>query len=301
MNSQLSPEVQPFFLRLNGSLNALFSQLWLSISSVNFYHDVYKNYRGYGVKYLFTISFISSVLYCLFIFNYISTLRDFFAARAPQNLSYETENIEYILQQLPNIDYDGRKISLDEEQPIYLYDKNNSKVAAIDIKNQLGYYERAKIPIIFSKDKIIVQVIEVTDKKKSDFNIEYSMIFGTIAKVLTNEVIKKDFANILSRVPKVFIYIIMPVIILFRFITILFEKSFIVILVYLLTNFFGPKSSMQTSIRIVLFSSGVPVLLQPIVSILAPEFKELIFLLQMFANLLLFVALLQIKKEVNKL
>lgn len=300
MNSQLSKQIQPFFLRLNAGLNALFSQLWLSVSSINFYHDVYKNYRGYGIKYLFTISFISSVIYCLFVFNYLSTLRDFFAAKVPQSLSYETENIEYILQQLPNIDYDGSNISLEEDQAIYLYDKNNNKVAAIDIKNQLGYNDRSKIPIIFSKDKIILKVIEVADKKKSDFNIEYSMIFGTIAKVLTNEVIKKDCAEILLRVPKIFIYIGMPVIIFFRFITILFEKSFIVILIYLLTSFFGPKASMKTSIRMVMFASGVPVLLQPIILLIMPGFKEIIFILQMFTNFLLFLALLQIKKETNQ-
>lgn len=61
-----------------GGLNALLRQLRLSISSIEFYKDVYKNYQGYGIRYLFTLSFIPSIIYCIFILNYIITLKDYF-------------------------------------------------------------------------------------------------------------------------------------------------------------------------------------------------------------------------------
>ncbi|WP_341755811.1 DUF1189 family protein [Candidatus Tisiphia endosymbiont of Ptychoptera albimana] len=272
----------------------LFHQLRLSISSINFYQDVYRSYTGYGIKYIFTVSFISSLIFCLFIFNYLLALTDYFT----ENRSTKsTTTIEYILKQLPEIYYDGSKILVDQDEAIYLLDENGNKIAVIDSKNQLPYSEKIKVPILFSSNNITLTTIEITDKKKSAFSIGYSKLFTSDQKILTEEVIKKHFSRILTQAPKVFIYILMPIMIVFRFVTILFEKSFIIILVYLLTNYFGPKSSWQTCTRIVLFSSGVPILLQPIIVIFLPELSGMVFFIQMFAYFLLFLGMLQIRSK----
>ena len=269
----------------------LYNQLRLSVSSIEFYQDVYKSYKGYGIKYVFTISFISSIIYCIFIFNYLVTLKDYFVEN---RLSNSTKTIEYIFKQLPVIYYDGSKILVEQDEPIFLLDEEGSKIAAIDTKNQLPYGERVKIPVIFGSDKIIVSTIEVTDQKKSTFNLEYSkLLIGQIN--LTEEVIKKQCANILSQSLRIFIYLIVPAVVLVRFCSILFEKSFIVLLVYLLTYLFGPKSTLQVCTRMVMFSSGVAILLQPIFIIFIPEFSSIVFFIQMFASLLLFLAMLKIR------
>ncbi|WP_425363629.1 DUF1189 family protein [Candidatus Tisiphia endosymbiont of Hybos culiciformis] len=272
----------------------LLHQLWLSISSVNFYQDVYKSYKGYGIKYIFTVSFISSLVYCIVIFNYLLLLTDYFTEN---RLTKSTITIDYILKQLPEIYYDGTKILVDQDDPIYLLDEDGNKLAVIDSKNQLSYSEKLKIPILFSSNNITLTTIEITDKKKSIFSIGYSKLFTADQKILTEEVIKKHFAKTLIQAPKIFIYILMPIIVAFRFVTILFEKSFIIILVYLLTNYFGPKSSWQTCIRITLFSSGVAILLQPMIVIFLPEFSSIIFCIQMFTSLLLLLAMLQIRSK----
>ncbi len=272
----------------------LFHQLWLSISSIKFYQDVYNSYKGYGIKYIFTVSFISSLIYCIVIFNYLLVLTDYFAEN---RLTKGTITIEYILKQLPEIYYDGTKILVDQDEPIYLLDENGNKLAVIDSKNQLSYSEKLKIPILFSSNNITLTTIEITDKKKSIFSIGYAKLFTADQKILTEEVIKSHFAKTLIQAPKIFIYILMPIIVAFRFVTILFEKSFIIILVYLLTNYFGPKSSWQTCIRITLFSSGVAVLLQPMIVIFLPELSSIIFCIQMFTSLLLLLAMLQIRSK----
>jgi Protein of unknown function (DUF1189) len=274
--------------------STLLNQLWLSISSVNFYQDVYKSYKGYGIKYIFAVSFISSLIYCIVIFNYLLVLTDYFTEN---RLTKGTITIEYIFKQLPEIYYDGSKISVDQDEPIYLLDENGNKLAAIDSKNQLSYGEKLKVPVLFSSNNITLTTVEITDKKKSVFNIGYAKLFTPDQKILTEEVIKKHFAKTLTQAPKIFIYILMPIIIAFRFITILFEKSFIIILVYLLTNYFGPKSSWQTCIRITLFSSGIAILLQPIIVIFLPEFSSIIFCIQMFTSLLLLLAMLRIRNK----
>ena len=269
----------------------LYNQLRLSISSVEFYEDVYRSYKGYGIKYVFTISFISSIIYCIFVFNYLLTLKDYFVENRS---SSSTKTIEYILKQLPSIYYDGSKILVEQDEPIYLLDEDGNKMAVIDAKNQLSYGDRIKIPVIFGSDKITISTIEVTDKKKNTFNLEYSKLFmGRIN--LTEEAIKEQFAKILSQALRIFIYLIVPIIVVVRFCTILFEKSFIVLLVYLLTTFFGPKSSVQACIRMVMFSSGLTILLQPILIIFIPGYSGVVFFIQMFANLLLFLGMLRIR------
>lgn len=269
----------------------LYNQLRLSVSSIEFYKDVYRSYKGYGIKYIFTISFISSIIYCIFIFNYLLTLKNYFVENRSSN---STKTIEYILKQLPFIYYDGSKIIVEQDEPIFLLDEGGNKIAVIDTKNQLPYGEKAKIPVIFGSNRITVATIEVTDKKKNTFDLEYYKLFvGRIN--LTPEVIKEQCAKILLQALRIFIYLIMPVIVIVRFCTILFEKSFIVLLVYLLTYFLGPKSTVQVCTRMVMFSSGVAILLQPIFIIFIPEYSGIVFFIQMFANLLLFLGMLRIR------
>ncbi len=272
----------------------LFNQLWLSVSSVRFYQDIYKSYQGYGTKYLLTVTFLSSLIYCLFIFNYLIKIKDYFVNN---HLTSSITTIDYILKQLPEIYYDGNKIIVDQEEPIYLFDQNSNKIVAIDSKNQLSYTDRMKTPIIFSSHNITLATMEITDRKKSNFSIEYPTFFNSKEQSLTEEVIKERFSKILRLAPTIFIYLIVPFIVFVRFISILFEKSFVILLVYVLTSFFGPKSSLQSCSRMVLFASGVPLLLQPIITIFLPEINVVIFLLQMLANLLLFLGILRLRNN----
>lgn len=281
-------------LQISLGFRTLLYQLWSSISSVGFYQDVYYSYKGYGVRYLFTVSFISSIIYCCFIFDYLLGLKDYFTEH---RISENTTTIEYILKQLPEIQYDGSKITVEQDEPIYLLDEDNNKIAAIDSKNQLPYSEKLKIPILFSSNRVTLATIEITDRKKDAFSIDYSRIFPSDQKILTEEVLKKHFSKILTHAPKIFIYIMVPIIILARFMAILFEKAFVVLLVYILTNFLGPKSSLQNCSRIVLFSSGAPILLQPIIVIFMPEYNNIVFIVQMLANLLLFLGILKIRNS----
>lgn len=275
-------------------VRTLFSQLWLSISSIRFYQDVYKFYHGYGTKYLFTISFLSSLICCFFILHYLFTLKDYFT---DNHLTQNVTTIDYILKQLPEMYYDGHKIIVDQDEPIYLLDPNGNRIAVIDSRNQLSHHEKLSAPIIFSSHNITIATIEMTDHKKRNFPIEYSKLLNHKAQTLTSEVIKQYCAKIADSAPKIFIYFITPLIIIVRFCFILFEKSFIILLVYILTNFFGLKSSIQVCSRVVLFSSGVPLLLQPLVVLFLPALNGIIFYIQMFANLLLFLGILRIRNN----
>lgn len=281
-------------LAIFGWFRILFNHILLSTCSINFYIDVYKSYKGSGLRYLFTLSFMSTLIYAIFIFNHLLCLKDYFTEN---RISKSTTTIEYILKRLPNIYYNGNKILVDQDEPIYLLTEKGNKIAIIDSKNQLPYGEKIKIPVLFSSNKVILSTVEITDNKKSMFSTEYTKIFGPTPQNLTEAVIKKQFARILAPAPRLFIYIGLPIMILVFFLSLLFEKSLIVILVYVLTNFFGIKSSLQTCTRVVVFSTGATILLQPIIVIFAPKLISIVFVIQMIANVLLFFALLNIRSR----
>ncbi|HJD60325.1 MAG TPA: DUF1189 domain-containing protein [Rickettsia endosymbiont of Omalisus fontisbellaquei] len=279
-----------------GGLNTLLRQLRLSISSIEFYKGVYRNYQGYGIRYLFTVSFITSIIYCIFILNYVITLKDYFNGIQSSKV---TDNIEYIINQLPEIKYNNSKISVEEVEPIYLYSKNNNKIVVIDTKNQVSNKEKSKIPFVLEDNKLKINLIVANTKKNFPSTVNYSEIFKQNEVILTPEIIKKYFADNLLYAPNLFIYFGMPAIILFWFVTFLLERSIVVLLVYSLANLLTVKTSIQTSIRLVMFSSGVPIILQPVIIILIPELSILLQLLQMFTTCLVFIAIWQINKSLS--
>lgn len=275
-------------------IRALFNQLWLSVSSIKFYQDVYLFYRGYGIKYLFVVVFLSSLIYGISIFNYLLTLKSYFNN---SNSSTNTSTIDYILKQLPEIYYDGKKIVVNQEEPISILDENNNKIAVIDTKNQLAAIDKKRIPILLSSEYVSFATVEITDKRKDNFIIKYSQLFNSTPEELTQESIKKYFIQMLNQAPRIFIYILMPLLIILRFCSILFEKFFIILIVYLLTNFSGLKSSIKTCCRSVLFTCGVPILLQPLIIIFLPKFNSIIFFIQIISYALLFLSIIQIRNN----
>jgi len=272
------------------AIKTLFRTLWLSVSSVDFYEDVYKRYSGYGLKYLFTLSFISSVIYCLVSLGHIVTLKDYFNH---DKLTPYTANLEHIIKQLPEISYDGKNIKVEEETPLFLYNSSEGKVGVVDPNNQLNFSERNKIPIIFTKNKVIFSFI--WDKKKVNLPFDYQLIFGTEPQILSGEQIKKHFGQITSSAPTLFIYILTPVMIILTFIATLLRASFLITLIYLITQAFGPRTSIKTCTRMVLFSSGAHTLLEPIISAFAPFFSSFSWLILVWTSILLFLSILKMR------
>jgi hypothetical protein len=283
-------------LRINiiSFVKTLFSQLWLSVSSVNFYQNVYQSYKGYGIKYVFTLSLFSSLIYCVFFLNYIVTFKEYFVHNI---ISKDTETFEYIMQQLPELVYDGASIKTEAETPIYLKDKSNNVLAVLDPNNQLAHVDKEKVPIIFTSSNILIFFLEANDKKRISIPIEYFRIFGVDAKILNETTLKKHFANIFTNAPTIFIYILTPLVVLKRFIGILLDKSLTIVLVYLVTNLLGPRTNMKTCARLVLFASGATTLIQPLVWMILPEFEILVFILQMWTNFLLFFGIVRIRSQ----
>jgi len=280
---------------ISSYLRILFRQLYLSVTSVDFYYDVYKYYKGYGMKYLFAISFISSVIYSISLLNNIAIIKEYFLEN---KISKYTENIELLLKQLPILYYDGNNISIKEETPFYLYSSNDNVIAAIDTKNQLTPSEKLKIPIVFTSDKIHISLNEGSYAKKSNNihrSVDYHILFGIERNNFNYESIKKQFGNILGQLETIVIYIVTPILAIGIFIFRLLENILIIMPVYLLTYSFGPISSIETCVRIVIFSSGVRSLLHIIFMAFFPQFVEFVWYVQIWTCFLMVKAILKLR------
>ena len=278
------------------AFKVLLRQLWLSVSSVNFYQDVFRIYSGYGLKYLFTIAFISSVIFCSVILNHVISAQKYFSYGL---LLKETTNIDHIFKQLPDLNYDGKNISIENETPLYIFDISNRKVAVIDLEGKVSIAEKNKIPLVMNSSNIIFSIIW-GEKKVWTYTISYPEILGTDAQIINQETVKKIFADLFSSAPRIVIYLVMPLIAIFLLLATILEKVFIILPIYLVMSFFGTKTSFKNCIRIVFFSSGAGLILHSITAAAFPSLNFLVGIVKMWCSILLFMAIVKSKNtEIN--
>lgn len=279
-------------------IKLLFKSLWSSVSSVQFYQDVFTVYSGYGVKYLLTLCFFSSFVCSIFCLEQINKLRNYFNNN---EVSDKVANIEHIINQLPEIEYNGKSISIEESTPMYINNIRDNRIMALDPENKLSYIEKSKIPIFLGGNKITINILDSEGKVRSNIPIEYSSIFGNSPQMLTQEVIKSTSAAILNKVPSLFIYITFPVLFFLIFINALLEKAFVIGLLYMIMRVVKIQASLKDCIRMILFASGIFVFLQPIILFALPELISHLWLLQIWTNILMALGIFRSAKHALRL
>jgi len=277
-------------------IKTLFTHLWLSISSVKFYEQVFNSYRGYGIKYILILSIISSFICTILFLNHMDKVREYLHKGT---ISTNVEIIDHVMQQLPEIDYDGLKVSTQEDTPVFAYNLKNQKILALDPNNKLMPADRTKLPIVLNSQKIIINLTDSDGITRNTFPIDYTQIFGNTPQILTQTVIKSSLAEIFDRAPSIFIYLIFPVTALLILINALLEKSFIILMIYLITRFITISTSLKTCIRMVLFASGIFVLLQFIIILTVPALSTILWGIQTWANILMILGILKASGRPN--
>jgi len=272
-------------------LRSLILHLWWSVSSIKFYENIFSDYKGYGLKYIFILSFFSSLICSAIFLDHLKKVQDYLTN---STISQEVENIDHIINQLPTIDYNGQNISVQEETPLLIYSPNNKKILAIDPSNQLLPSDKVKIPIIFTANKIVINLINADGGLVNTTPIKYDQIFGNQARVLTQEVIKSHFALILNKAPFILIYLLFPIMAILIFVNVLLDKTIIIITIYFFLRFASVNCSLKTCIRMVLFASGLFALLHFIIILTAPYLISALWLVQFWANLLMVLAILKV-------
>jgi hypothetical protein len=282
-------------LQIYNWFKTIVTHLWLSISSVNFYQRVMTSYDGYGMKYVLTLSFVSSLFCSIFILNYVENIRQYFSYGT---ISTDVVNLDHIISQLPELNYDGSQISLEDPEPVYINSANSVPIAIIDPQNKVSAANRAKVSILLASKKMIVSLVDSQKTNVSSFPIEYWQIFGREKAILTQETIRAKLSDVFSKAPRMVIYVMFPIIGVLIFFNLFLERSFFIIVIYLITNFFmNMPTPIKSCARLVMFTSGVFIILQPVIFLVAPAYGGIIWIIQIWAN---FLMVLGILKSSNK-
>lgn len=269
---------------------SIVSQLWLSITSINFYKKVILSYRGYGLKYILTLSFFSSLLSSIYILNYVDNIRQYFSKG---KISPAVINLDHILSQFPECKYDGTKLSLETSDPVYINNIHNQPVVLIDPGDKISLFDKTKIPILLKGKTIMFFFYNLQKGNVNKLTINYSQILGSKEQIISQEIIMSLLENFFSKGSKIIIYVIFPLLGLVIFFNTIFEKSFFILMVYLVANFMSIRLSIKTFSRLIMFASGFFVLLEPITLLISPTYVKFIWIIQIWANFLMVIAILR--------
>jgi hypothetical protein len=278
-------------------IKTLIKHLWLSISSARFYQDVFYTYQGYGTKYILTLSIISSLICNIIFLGYVGKIQKYLS---DDIISERVVNIDHVIRQLPTINYNGKDISISEDLPsVIIYGMDNTKILAIDPAGKLSNNDKIKIPVLLTKDEININLKDFNGKTKNTLPIKYTQIFGPQAQILNKETIKSSFIPLFKRAPTVLTYIIFPLTTIMIFITHLFEKSFMIVVVFIISRFRTEGRSLKDSIRVVLFSSGFCALFQSVASLVSIELNYVLWVLQTWANILMIIGIMRLQDRIT--
>lgn len=270
--------------------------LYLSITSPGFYQDVFTKYKGYGAKYLITISMICSFFVSAMILNTVDTIHEYFV---DGNVSPKVALLDHIINQFPVLDYDGKKISTTDNTPITLNTTSNQPVVIIDPDNKVLHNKKSKVPVYLDSDKINLSLISANGEIVRSLPLDYQSILGNEKITINQNFIRTSMANIVDSAHTLVIFAIFPVLSILFFSNVILQDLISIFILSVLLYFYKSKPYIQNCIRVVFFASGVTLLIQVLTSILVPDFLELVKITELWVNFLLVIGLFRVLSSKN--
>ncbi len=86
--------------------STLCMNFYQSLTSHQFYKKVFESYSGLGINYILSLSLISSFICSVFMLGYINNFLKYFEHGV---ISENVKHMDYVLNQLPNIEYSNQK------------------------------------------------------------------------------------------------------------------------------------------------------------------------------------------------
>ncbi|KAF8818360.1 hypothetical protein [Rickettsia endosymbiont of Cardiosporidium cionae] len=312
-------------------IQVLLRHLYLSVSSTIFYQKIYTNYHGYGFKYLLNITAISLIIL------FVPIIQIFHSSGIDEYLShntisnYTTKNIDFILEQIPEMNFNGKIISNssnNNDEIKYIYDLENKPILVIDTGSKLSQQEKYKIPIIFNREtiKFNLNLINLENTKYTQINsmlgidksyeLDYKTIFYINKGIINKKLIKEYLATLLNAVSKSLIYMAMPAMTLITLMHNIYENIvtflFIFVIIFTLSkqrilSDFNTKTNKGKSelltiarrlLRLIAFTNAPQQLLTPILFVFFPILlKYYLPVLKIWCHSLMIFAL--IKQQYN--
>lgn len=261
----------------------LFLDLWFSLKSVKFYKKIMHKRDDYGLLYAFNLSLLAALM-CTIVFLYRANfIQDMLRNK---ELSGGAKDIEFIISQIPEMDYDGQEISLKGESPVIIKTMSGHDIIAIDPKNEIKPSERMKYPFLLTKDKIIMQSFSNDTSDSFPFDLMY--FFGQEARILNQQAVR---SMLLESTSRYLIYVGFPFLAILNFIAFVRNKVFFIAALIIANFAFKTNTTPKTNIRMVLYAGGISALLEMFFKLFLNNYILIIFILQIWANILMILAI----------
>ena len=280
-----------FLLTALELIKKLFHHVWMSVSSVKFYQNVFINYNGLGIKYILNLALISSFCSCLILLTYMHNIKQYLDN---ESVEFKSNNIEFILDQLPNLEYDGKSIIVNaDDEPIIINNIKNQAIIAIDPNNKINPSLIVKVPVILRKDQMILNVFDQHGKINSSMPLIYTSIFGEEPKILTKEYIKSSLSKMFNISTQAIIFLIFPLLTLISLGQIISENLFLLLIIFIYLKLSKSEKSMRDGIRVVVFSCGFYELFQFLMLIGSIELNYAIWIIKAWSSFLMIAAVIK--------
>src|SRR6476659_7293033 len=192
-----------------------FNNFILSFYSIQFYENVYKDFKGMGLKHLLLCCiFVSVVKTCIVFVDSKQMVVDLKNGR-------ESKYINLILTQLPTIEYDGNNISVEGISDNFLNItspfNNKQSLLIINLNDQIKSPNNALITLY--KQKLVINT------PSRSFMFPYKFL-DTKPQTIDSNFIKELFISKFDDLKNLFLYNLFIVNILFFFDSIIYRYIF---------------------------------------------------------------------------
>lgn len=267
-------------------INQFFRTIWLSLSSTDFYRDLYFKYNGYGLKYITMVIGVTSIIYAILFMNNIITIKNYLETAGGE----EMNPVEFILKDWPDLHYDGKNISREDDvTPVYISAKDGTKLAVIDSDGKLNKSELQKVPVVFAKEKIIIHLSSDKGDSKDDSSnmvVTYDKLFGTEATIINSEFIKTFLLDKLKNIGPLVFFLALPIIIIVRVGMHISRNLFGIVVLYVILWWMRASPTVSSASRVVFFTSGPAEIITPVLLLISPVLLPLAMFVEYWAVIL---------------
>lgn len=231
---------------------------WLSVSSTKFYQDLYRHYKGFGIRYISVVISITTIIFMILDYTTIINIRK-------QITSDGDNQMTQIISQIPTMEYNKGQISLDGD-PVLILNNRGKTVIAIDPDKKLSPPERKGIPLILEKSYFSTNFRY--SRLLSDTSLNYSDIFGNESKTIDNGFIREILIDGLDAITPLLVALITPVIIAISIALHIYQHLFLILITFIFLLLIGLRPSLKSAFRLIMFATAMPLLISPVLFIL---------------------------------
>jgi len=193
---------------------AKYKALYMSFYSDSIYRDVWNNWKGYGLQYIFILSVVVSVLLGGVWINKAYNFKSEDVAHIVVDRLFDNPDMTFeqslnrildIMAQIPDARINNGITSTPKNEPYFITDPiDSSNLAVIDVSGKYNNLEEVNSDILLSRTRLIIssekgedvtylaKIDEITGLSEKEFNLIFSTLSQIPKMVVENGEVKSD-------------------------------------------------------------------------------------------------------------